>query len=133
MRLNLSLFALTCFALAFFALNAVPSLEAATRLPAQPLPRGDSTATWAVYDSEGAYVGFTTTQASDGEWRWSYYEAGEPPMRAGSGTAQDMGNGQYTWQSDSGESGTVNVAPDGQSGTWTNTNGTAGTITYLGP
>jgi hypothetical protein len=114
-------------------LNAAPSLEAATRLPAQPVPRGGDTATWAVYDSEGDYVGFTTTHTSDGEWRWTYYEAGEPPARAASGSAQDVGNGQYDWQSDSGESGTVNVAPDGQSGTWSNTNGTAGTITYLGP
>ena len=133
MRQSLILFAVTCFALAFVALTAVPRLEAASRAPAQPQPRGGGTSTWAVYDSDGNYVGFTTTHTEDGEWRWTYYEDGEPPTRASSGSAQDQGNGNYNWQSDGGESGTVSVARDGQSGTWTNGNGSSGTITYLGP
>ncbi len=133
MRGSLGLLIVTCFALGFVALTAVPRLEAAGRAPAKPQPQGGATATWAVYDSDGNYSGFTTTGTSDGQWRWTYYEDGEPPTRAGSGTAHDQGNGSFTWQSDSGESGTVTVSSDGQSGSWTNANGTSGTITYLGP
>ena len=132
MRLTLSLFALTCFALGFFALTAVPGLEAATP-PTQPAPVSPSTATWSVLDSDGRYLGFATSRSENGGQRWAFYEAGEPPVLAAAGTTHDRGDGHQDWLGDETLSGRVALSPDGLTGTWTLADGAIRVITYLGP